>query len=190
MKCPVCKTSVLIDHPLDAALASYACTQCGGQWVAATAYFRWLEAQAPKLAASAPVMRVDLPVVEHTKAKLCPQCGRILTRARVGHGVSFSLSHCGGCSGIWFDANEWEVLRGLNLHTNLHLVFSSAWQAEVAKQEREAQHDDLLRQKLGDADFAEIKRIKAWLDAHPKRAELYAVLLASVPTPPPAPHPP
>jgi hypothetical protein len=50
----------------------------------------------------------------------------------------------------------------------------------VARQERDAQRERLMAQKLGETDWAEIKRIRAWLDAHPKRSELYAALMHDV----------
>ena len=113
---------------------------------------------------------------EAGKAKLCPECGRFLTRAKVGHGVGFHLDRCGACGGTWFDANEWEVLRARNLHDDVHFIFSAAWQAHVARREREEAHERLMAEKLGDADWAEVKRIRAWLHGHPQRSQLYAAL--------------
>jgi hypothetical protein len=59
----------------------------------------------------------------------------------------------------------------------MHFVFSDAWQAEIARIDRQRQHDRLLREKLGEADFAKIQQIKTWLDSHPHRVEMYAILL-------------
>src|SRR5688500_17875140 len=178
MICPVCKTTKLVGQELDPGLPSAACPKCGGQWVESTRYWKWLDAQGGKTPERAPEPgAVELQVTESSKAKLCPECGRFLTRAKVGHGVAFILDRCGNCGGVWLDANEWQALKARNLHDNLHEIFSGAWQAAVAKEAREKAHDQLLREKLGDADFNEVKRVKAWLDGHPKRAELYAVLL-------------
>ena len=33
-----------------------------------------------------------------------------------------------------------------------------------------------MADKLGDADWAEVKRIRAWLDRYPRRAQLYGAL--------------
>ena len=176
MNCPVCKNVGLAAAEADAALSSRRCGNCGGQWVAATSYFAWLESRGTDLPERHAAGEIVLTVTEAAGAKLCPECGRFLTRAKVGHGVNFHLDRCGSCGGIWFDANEWDVLRSRNLHDDVHFVFSSAWQAEVARGEREAAHERLMAQKLGETDWAEVKRIRAWLDGHPKRAQLYAAL--------------
>ena len=177
MNCPVCKATTLVAEELEAGLAGTRCRQCGGRWIEGTRYLAWVAAQGRQLAEKPPDDGVELPVAESGRAKLCPECGRFLTRAKVGHGVGFHLDRCASCGGIWTDANEWEVLKSRNLHDNLHFVFSGAWQADVLRTERERARDQLLRNKLGEADFAEVKRVRAWLDGHPRRAELYAVLL-------------
>jgi Zn-finger nucleic acid-binding protein len=111
------------------------------------------------------------------RAKLCPQCGRLLARARVGHGLPFYLDRCASCGGFWFDAGEWDALLAVGLHTEAHHVFSDTWQAEVLRQERQQQHERLMIAKLGEVDWREIHRIKEWIEGHPHRAELYAVLM-------------
>jgi hypothetical protein len=78
---------------------------------------------------------------------------------------------------MWFDQNEWEIMKSRNLHDDVHLVFSQPWQSAVRAEEHTAAMDDILRQQLGDADLKEIKRIKDWIQKHPKSAELYAYLL-------------
>lgn len=181
MKCPVCKTVELADAELDSGLPSQRCTKCGGQWVGQDAYFNWVGSQGPNLPERAPAGDVELVTgVESAKAKLCPNCGRFLTRARVGRGVNFHLDRCYTCGGIWFDADEWQSLKDRNLHDDVHFVFSAAWQAEVQRRDRDAQLERRMAQKLGEADWAEVKRIRAWLDAHPKRSELYAALTHDV----------
>jgi Zn-finger nucleic acid-binding protein len=177
MNCPVCKSTTLVPEDLEPGLAGLRCRQCGGRWIEGARYLAWVAAQGQQLAEKPPAEGVELPVTESGRAKLCPECGRFLTRAKVGHAVGFHLERCAGCGGIWTDANEWEVLKSRNLHDNLHFVFSGAWQAEVLRGERERGREQLLRGKLGEADFAEVKRVRAWLDGHPRRAELYAVLL-------------
>jgi Zn-finger nucleic acid-binding protein len=122
-------------------------------------------------------------VIEHSseetdsRARLCPECGRLLRRAKVGRGIDFHLDRCGHCGGVWFDPNEWETLRRHGLHDDVHFVFSAAWQAEVARQDRDTLHQKTLERMLGSQDLAEIHRIKHWLGEHPRRAELLAVLI-------------
>lgn len=178
LNCPVCKTVVLASGTLDGSLVAHPCPQCGGQWIAPKDYWAWLETRnvtTPEPpAAENPV---DLPVKQDEKPKFCPDCGRFMRRHKVGHGVSFIMDRCGTCGGFWLDANEWEVLASRHIHERLHFVASDAWQAEVARQEREKGHERIVREKLGAEDLERIKQIKAWIEGHPRKAELYAVLL-------------
>ena len=175
MNCPVCKNIVLLPGQLEDNLPARGCSRCGGRWVAGASYWQWLEQRGQAADASAPAAQAE--VHESGAAKLCPECGRFLTRCKVGHGVDFHLDRCANCSGFWFDANEWEILKARALHDDVHFVFSAAWQAQLAQTQRQLAHEQMLLEKLGQADFEEIKRIKAWLDAHPRRTELYAHLL-------------
>jgi Zn-finger nucleic acid-binding protein len=175
MNCPVCKNIVLLPGQLEDNLPARGCSRCGGRWVAGVSYWRWLEQRGQAVDDSAPAAQAE--VHDSAPAKLCPECGRFLTRCKVGHGVDFHLDRCANCSGFWFDANEWEILKARALHDDVHFVFSAAWQAQLAQTQRHEAHEQILLEKLGQADFEEIRRIKAWLDAHPRRTELYAHLL-------------
>ena len=74
------------------------------------------------------------------------------------------------------DKNEWEIMKSRNLHDDVHLVFSQEWQSAIRAEEHKAAMDEILRSQLGDADLNEIRRIKTWLQAHPRSAELFAYL--------------
>ena len=181
MKCPACKTGALEATELPAApaqnLSARQCSNCHGRWIDGEIYLRWVERQGTNLPKKQPDDVSEAPSNELAKAKLCPNCGRFLIKAKVGHGTRFTLERCGGCGGIWFDANEWQALADRNLHDDVHFIFSSTWQADVLRQERQAQYEKLMISKFGEADWQEIQRIKSWLDTHPKRPELYAVLM-------------
>jgi Zn-finger nucleic acid-binding protein len=179
MNCPVCKTSALSDVVLDDGLLGHGCPSCAGRWINGGDYLRWVEVRGPQQhpPANNVVGSSPAPATDHREAKLCPECGRFLGRAPTGHGATFHLDRCGNCGGIWLDAGEWDALRSAALHDRIHFIFSPAWQADVTQQERAARHERLLIQRIGERDGAELKRIRAWLDAHPHRAELYAALL-------------
>jgi Zn-finger nucleic acid-binding protein len=178
LKCPICKTVSLGDDELAPGLTAHPCAQCNGHWISPKDYWKWLEGRGP-LAAEIPVgaSPLDLLVKETETPKFCPDCGRFLRRHKVGHGVSFSLDRCGTCGGFWLDANEWEILKSRHLNDRLHFVASDAWQAEVARQEREKGHEQIVLEKIGAEDLEKIKSIKAWIEGHPRKAELYGVLL-------------
>ena len=178
MKCPVCDRPGMEWQELEPNLRGLRCPTCGGHWIGAAQYWKWRDQHGASLPERTPEhTEAELPVSENAKAKLCPECQRLLRRFKVGHGTTFVVERCGNCAGVWLDHNEWEALRARNLHDDLHFIFSEAWQAAVAREQREQGREKLLAEKLGAADLKELKRIKAWLDAHPHRSELYAMLL-------------
>ena len=203
MKCPVCKSKSLAPVALDGRLLSaHRCAACGGQFVRGEQFYRWLDHPDRRTPAAArerdadtgpdartgsgPVATagaaglngsLDLPPVDSPHAKICPECGKLMSRYRVGHGVDFALDRCAACGGIWFDANEWEALARVGLADRVHFVFSSAWQAEIGRQESAAGERRRLTERIGAGDLAEIDRIVGWLGHHPRRRELVAYLI-------------
>jgi Zn-finger nucleic acid-binding protein len=182
MNCPVCKAKTLEAAELptggETGLTALRCRGCGGHWVAGDIYLLWVDRRGATAPETLPAADTPTPsVADVPKAKLCPQCGRLLARGRVGRGLNFSLNRCATCGGFWFDAGMWDALLARGLHDDAHHVFSPVWQAEALRQERQQQHERLMIAKLGDADFQEIRRIRKWIETHPHRSELYAVLM-------------
>jgi Zn-finger nucleic acid-binding protein len=184
MLCPVCKTEPLRNERLEGNLWTSRCGRCGGQWLKAEDYWRWREVQGDKLPEKPAGEAVPLPVCESNRAKLCPNCGHILTRYKVGHDLPFTLDRCGSCAGIWFDRNEWESLKSRNLHDAVHMVFSDAWQAQIRHAEHARARERWLLERFGENDLAELRRIRDWINAHPKAIEIRAFLDEDL-TPPP-----
>lgn len=117
-----------------------------------------------------------MPGSDSKSAKVCTECHHILLHCRVGHGLSFALDRCTHCGGMWFDRNEWDVLKSRNLHGSAHTIFSPVWQRKVHEQERLTRAERRWEKLLRENDLAEIKRIKAWLEAHPQRELLFSFL--------------
>jgi Zn-finger nucleic acid-binding protein len=172
MKCPACKTADLSPTSLEADLPAAACVVCEGNWISSSAYWAWLERHGPTLSEK-PYEGSELSVSDRQEVKLCPECRRLMLRYRVGHGVEFSLDQCAGCNGIWLDRDEWAALKGRNLHDEIHLVFTAPWQSEVRREETRRRLDEIYARRFGE-DYEEIKRVKAWLDAHPDRSTVLA----------------
>ena len=174
LACPSCASSILRATMLEPRLAAHACAECAGAWIDAEAYRGWLERRRaqPDMTepAAAPLALAD---VQH--ARLCPSCGRVMLRYRVGHGVDFFLDTCGTCNGIWFDRDEWAALKARSLHDDLHVIFTEPWQAENQREAARAHLDALYRKRFG-AAYDEAVRVRAWLEAHPERAAILAFL--------------
>ncbi len=175
-KCPVCKvslTSVLLEENLPA----NHCPECEGHWISSEEYYAWLETQDE---VSMPSINVDgtlpLPVRDNNKALICPDCGKILRRFKIAPDIEFHLDRCGGCNGVWFDKNEWEVLRLKELHHNLHSFFTEGWQDKLKGEEMKRRYEALYLEKFGQDDYEKIKEMRVWLDARDSKNQLIAYL--------------
>jgi Zn-finger nucleic acid-binding protein len=176
MNCPVCKTARLSFVDMDSDLKALACPQCQGRWVQSYQYWKWHDKHGSSLPEIPLPADRTLPVTDSHTAKLCPECGHFLTRFPVGHGLEFGLDRCGNCGGMWFDRNEWEILKNRNLHDNVHLIFSAIWQDQIKTELQIKSRENFYKTKFGPSDYQKIKEIKSWIDQHPLASELYAFL--------------
>jgi len=180
MKCPVCKSTELAENQLEVNLTSEQCPDCRGNWIAGAEYWKWVEDHKTDLAER---------VFEHETLSLaepglpldCPECRFRMVKYLVGRGLTFSIDHCQGCKGIWLDGNEWEALKKRNLHDDLNLMFTSFWQTEAQRLERKRKMEQIYIGRFGEEDYAEIKRIRYWLDSKTNREELIAYLIDKAP---------
>lgn len=176
MQCPLCKKHTMSTTELAPGLLAVACSECKGAWIARSQYDAWRSHRPDVGAETAAVAGVD--VTDNHKAKLCPQCGRLLLPYRVGHGASFSIDYCGGCGGIWLDRNEWEAIKARNLHANLHQIVTERWQADVRQDAIQESIERAYERQLG-ATYAKAKEIKAWLGSQSQKGLLLAYLADS-----------
>jgi Zn-finger nucleic acid-binding protein len=175
MNCPICKSFELAPTDLESNLNSYKCLNCQGNWIRGAEYWKWLEAHGPNLPE-----RDDrdsgLSLAEPGVAIDCPECRFRMVKYLVGHGFSFTVDQCDGCKGIWLDRNEWDALKERNLHDDLHAMFTRFWQAQAQKENRRRHLEQIYVNRFGEADYAEIKRIRAWLAAKTNKEEFVAYL--------------
>jgi Zn-finger nucleic acid-binding protein len=180
MNCPVCKTPPLATAILEPGFVANFCESCGGHWISNSQYWGWRNQQGanlPELPASGPAIRN----IEMEAARLCPQCKRILIKYRVGHNVPFTLDNCGNCGGVWLDHNEWATLKTRNLHDDLYAIFTEQWQDEARREESRQHLAEMYERRFGAADYAELKRIRAWIDEHTHKQEILAYLNDAAP---------
>lgn len=176
MYCPICKGSALHKAEVEAGLAAMVCGKCNGKWVQSYQYWLWRDKQGKSLPNAAVKGDEKLAVKDSTKAKLCPECGHFLRRYPVGHGIDFQIDRCGNCGGMWFDANEWEILVGRGLHDDVHKMFSAIWQGQVLKEQKAKSMREHYLQKFGPADFQKASEIRTWLHNHKLVSELFAFI--------------
>lgn len=174
-KCPVCSTTELSRQFLEAGLPAYECRQCGGRWISANEYLAWAKTQnhppVDEADIHTPTLRTDA-----ARAIICPDCGHILRRYRIWPDVEFHLDRCGNCNGVWFDRDEWDALKVHHLHDKVNLFFTEPWQRRLREAEAHHRLEHMYLDRFGAADYAEIKRVRAWIRQHPHAAGLLAYL--------------
>lgn len=176
MNCPVCKTTELSPTELDANLNSQQCATCRGNFIDGAEYWRWVERHGTDLAERIHETET-LALAEPGLPIDCPECHFRMVKYLVGRGLNFTIDHCHGCKSIWLDGNEWEALRKRNLHDDLNLMFTSFWQNEAQREARKQKMEQIYVTRFGNDDYAEIKRIRYWLDTKTNREELVAFLI-------------
>ncbi|MEO1393672.1 MAG: zf-TFIIB domain-containing protein [Cyanobacteria bacterium J06634_5] len=158
MKCPICHSHTLNEVSLSEGLTGHQCSQCFGHWISSEDYWDWLDQrehrqreraregkrEAQLSSNNRPLINLStgealLPVADNNTANFCADCARLMTKAKVGRGLNFYLDRCSHCHGVWLDQNEWENLKQMNLHHQIHYMFSSAWQFSV-RREKQVSH--------------------------------------------------
>jgi Zn-finger nucleic acid-binding protein len=174
MKCPNCKNSTLeSSYTLEKPISMH-CTDCKGNWIRFQDYQEWQkscheEERAPD--------ETYLPVLDSKQAKLCPDCGRILTKYRVHSSLNFHLDHCATCNGVWLDMNEWQALELNDLHCRMREFFSESWQKRLRADMTRDHLDRRYQEKLGRKDYERLKEVKVWMEENRNRDIILAFLM-------------
>lgn len=135
---------------------------------------RWLERRTVGPAPT-PEQCAGMPVegeVGTRKVRMCPGCGRPMTRA--GSEPDFHLDRA-PCQLLVLDGGEWDALMQLGALEHLELILSDGWQRRLQAPATERRRQS-LRQRLGDSTVDELIRIQSWLHEQPQRRELLALL--------------
>ncbi len=146
---PVDPTSRMIQAEIEPGLIAYTCPKSGGVWIDHKHYWDWLLKQ-PGFPKPIPAIS-DMPVAindPHNRPLISPDSGRLMTKYRVGHGLSFRIDHDSVSGGFWLDQDEYNLLRKRNLHDELHLICSPQYQRELAKLDAENVIDQRIEELL------------------------------------------
>ena len=158
-KCPVCRDIELTSVNLERGLPARKCNQCEGLWLSSMEYLIWLKTATISPDEEEP--ETPFPVLDTLNATLCPDCGMILRRFKIWPDIDFHLDRCGSCNGVWFDKNEWEVLKAHNLHGLVNMFFTKPWQQKLKTEETRKRFETMYLDRFGADDYAEIKRVNA-----------------------------
>ncbi len=176
MKCPSCRSIASNTISPTEDLTALICSKCEGYWIRSEEYWKWKEKHPEIMPEKTDDEISELPVEDSSSAKICPECNKILLRYEVGHATGLTLDRCHACGGTWFDKNEWETLKGKNLHDEIHFIFSAPWQNRVKQDKQQHVMENRVKEILGEEDYSEAKRVKNWIANHEKSAEILAYL--------------
>jgi len=170
VQCPKDKKVALLDSTLAESLSVKCCPDCKGTWIPSGEYESW-QAKQPKpsqedlLPKTLDVEYVQSPL--DARAALCPECGRYLSRARVGLKIPFYVERCLDCGGIWCDHGEWDVLEKLGLHVAIQQLFSNEWQTKSREREHALSERQATIDKLGPELADRVFELADTLSVHP-----------------------
>lgn len=177
--CPMCKQGELLRSTYDEKLPINECDFCGGAWLRAHEYAVWLRTQTPgTFDFDILETQINNQVIEASKkASICPDCGHLLRSYKIGSNVDFNLDRCNTCHGVWFDKNEWGILKAADLHDEINKVFTRPWQNQIGEDEMTKKFEKIYLERFGLEDYDKIREIRAWLAENPNRNTLLAYLI-------------
>ncbi len=176
MKCPTCKTVHLEPHEVERGLQSQRCPQCSGVFIVFEMYLLWQESLAAAPPPPSGTKDNATAAADEGGPKICPYCGRFMSRFRVALDLPFQIDRCGGCAGLWFESGEWGVLRAHGFHTRLNTIFADSFQHQLKLEEARRQQEERYRTLLGEDDFLRVQEFKRWAESHAKRTVIMAFL--------------
>lgn len=184
MKCPKCSKEELADSVLADGLAVKTCEACKGSWIASEDYETWQTKQ-PQQKVTPEELGEKLNIEFgqsplDTRAALCPECGRYLSRAKVKLKTPFFVDRCQQCGGIWCDYGEWDILTQLGLHTSIEQLFERKWQTEIEQQKLLNSERQAMIEKMGETVAKQVFEIAEVLSQHPNGDFALAYLMRKV----------
>ena len=176
MLSPIDRTTPMERTTLESGLTVFHCPASGGYWIPADHYWRWHEMATASIESD--TLGDYDPADDDTDrpALICPESGALLTRYRVGHGLNFSVDRSPTTGGVWLDSGEWEALKARHLDTELHHIFTSAYQFRVRSEEFEDHLEDQFAERIGGEDFARVKGFREWMIEHPRARDVLCYL--------------
>lgn len=171
MICPACAGAHFQPTCIEGGLPAERCAACNGVLVELERYRAWREDMPEPVSAVA----VGEASVADGAVRLCPKTGRLMARLKVDSQHPLRLDYSAAAQAIWLDAGEWDTLVSLGVHGQLAAIASDRWQASVQKAASRERMEQAMQARFGD-DFAELARIRSWLDGQSNRREMLAFL--------------
>ncbi|GHT95189.1 hypothetical protein FACS1894116_10320 [Betaproteobacteria bacterium] len=172
--CPCTPQASFEHHELTQGLLAKRCPSCAAVLLALEDYRQWRDRHFPEIPVAEPAAVPGQE--EHSKVRVCPSCQHIMGRYRTGSAESFWLDYCPGCQLVWLDKGEWAQLEASGLALHLDTILTERWQRLIKERKTLSFRDALLEKRFDAESLPEIRRVKNWLDAHPRRKDILLYL--------------
>lgn len=182
--CPNCRTVDLLPGSDFDPVPNQMCDACLGRWVSLDDYEAWLLHQpAPEWHAGHQPR--PLPVtIETNRVHYCPEDGHEMTKHLISDSRELYLDRCGRCGGMWFDRQEWELLRSRGLQRAVHHLFLTPWDlpknaasnSAVVPNQVDMPAAMGLPEVFTSTEREEIESVLTWLAGHPHREDILRLL--------------
>ncbi|MBQ4810997.1 zf-TFIIB domain-containing protein [Pseudoalteromonas luteoviolacea] len=178
MNCTSCESGTLKSTLLDDAFRAHTCSNCNGHWILIEDFVAWKEKSKDFSFTST---STELTPKDSKRAKLCPVSGSIMRKFRVSEKSEHRVDYSVAVGGLWLDPGEWELLKQLGVADSLNAIATQQWQNQIREQSTIQSFTNIYSDKFDKADYDKLKEIRAWLAAHPQKADLKAYLMAEDP---------
>lgn len=172
MKCPKCKNSELKPTKIDEGLSAMGCSRCSGASVSLLYYRDWAEHAGEVHDAPTVELLKGLDSEDSAGALSCPKCSKLMMKYRISGCSNNRLDLCTSCDEAWLDGGEWELLKALELSTEIPMVFSEQWQKKVRDTVSEEARRERFTRILGRDDLEKAHEFRQWIKEHPKRNDI------------------
>ncbi|MCW8879139.1 MAG: zf-TFIIB domain-containing protein [Kangiellaceae bacterium] len=172
MQCPKCKNVDLKPTKIDDGLPAMGCVQCNGAFISLLYYRDWAERAGDVHDAPTVELLKGLESEDSSAALNCPKCVRLMQKFRISGCSNNRLDLCTSCDEAWLDGGEWELLKALELTTEVPMVFSEQWQKKVRDQVSEEARRQRFMKILGEEDLRRADDFRSWLKEHPRRNDI------------------
>ncbi len=160
-------------------LAGFACGKCTGHWLRFGDYLAWRDRQTGDVPEVPREMAAETVEPSGGPARLCPDCGHLLTRYRVGRESRSRSTAAGIATGCgWIPANG---RHSANAGCTTTCTRCSDRDGISPRGRRSAAvwPSAQFERQLG-ADFGRAREFAEWVAAHPRRSEIMAYVQSRI----------
>lgn len=178
LSCPTCRTTSLSSGFLEKLLPTMVCPSCHGHWLLIEDFVMW-KADYGHLLSDVTAEQPELS--PQKKLLICPMTGKLMQKFPIhelsDHTLNFSIE----VSGVWLKADDWQLLKSLDLALDLNKIFTPAWQNNVKQNQTKQRFEARYIERFGQNDYEQLKAFRLWLDEHDEKDAMISFLTSKNP---------